>query len=462
MGFDTLIRGGTVVTASETYAADVAIVGGRIAAIGRDPGEARRVIDATDRLVVPGAIDVHTHFDHFVPYVGATNADDYESGTRAAAAGGITTILNFAFQEKGKPMRPALEHELSIAEGRAHIDYGLHVTVTDLSVGGVLDEVAAMAEEGFASVKIFTSVGNYKLTDHEVLRLLQFTLDRGIMVDVHAEDHALISHLSQLHVARGETHVRYLPKARPPLAEALATWKVGTYARALGAPIYFVHLSSREALDAVRTLRAEGGEVYVETRPVYLYLDYGKYELPDREGNKYVCLPPLRSKENQLALWEGLRNGEIQTYATDHAPWQSAQKLDPTRAFPDIPAGVSNVQTCIGMLFAEGVTKGRISANQFVAVTATNPAKLFGMWPQKGTIAVGADADIVLIDPKRRARVMRGDMHSKSDYDPYEGYEGVGWPVLTMSHGEVIAENGKVLSRPGRGRLLRRRRFQRL
>lgn len=448
-------------TASESYRADVGISDGKVVAIGGSLDTAERVIDATGRLVVPGAIDVHTHFEHFVPYVGAENADDYASGTRAAAAGGITTILNFAFQERGQPLAPSLEHELAIAKG-SHVDYGLHLCVTDLSVDGILDEVGALADRGFSSVKIFTSVGNYRLTEIEILRLLQFTWERGIMVNVHAEDHALISHLSEQHLGRGETGVRYLPKARPPLAEALATWTVGTYARAIGAPVYFVHLSSRDALDAVRRLRADGGEVYVETRPVYLYLDASRYELPDREGNKYVCLPPLRSKDDQEALWQGLRNGEIQTYATDHAPWRAEQKMDPSKAFPNIPAGVSNVQTTIGMLFAEGVTKGRISANQFVAVTATNPAKLFGMWPQKGTIAIGADADIVLIDPDRKMKITRAAMYSKADYDPYEGYEGIGWPVLTMSRGEVIAEDGRVTSAAGRGRLLARRRFQRL
>ncbi len=461
MTVDTIIRGGTIVTASESYTADVAVTNGRIAAIGSDLRDARRVVDATGRLVVPGAIDVHTHFEHFVSYVGAENADDYESGTRAAAAGGITTILNFAFQERGKLLAPSLEHELEIAKA-SHVDYGLHLCVTDLSVEGILPEVEALAERGFASVKIFTSVGNYQLSDCEILALLQFAWDRGIMLNVHAEDHALISHLSQGHLARGETSVRFLPKARPPLAEAMATWKVANYARAIGAAVYFVHLSSREALDAVREVRKSGGEVYVETRPVYLYLDESRYELPDREGNKYVCLPPLRSKDNQATLWAGLRNGEIQTYATDHAPWQAAQKQDASKAFPNIPAGVSNVQTTIGMLFSEGVTKGRISANQFVAVTATNPAKLFGMWPEKGTIAVGADADIVLIDPRKEITVTRADMHSKADYDPYEGYAAVGWPVLTMSRGEVIAKDGKVTSSAGRGRLLERRKFQRL
>jgi dihydropyrimidinase len=207
-------------------------------------------------------------------------------------------------------------------------------------------------------------------------------------------------------------------------------------------------------------VREEGGHVYAETRPVYLYLDESLYELPELEGNKYACLPPLRGVENQQVLWDGLRNGEIQTYATDHAPWQSGQKMDPARAFNQIPAGVSNVQTSIGMLYSEGVGKGRMSASQLVAVAATNPSKLFGMWPQKGTLSAGADADIVLIDPQLRVEIVGRDMHSAADYDPYEGYKGIGWPVLTMLRGEVIARKGNIVAeRPG-GRFLKRSRFR--
>jgi dihydropyrimidinase len=280
------------------------------------------------------------------------------------------------------------------------------------------------------------------------------------MVNVHAEDEPLVSHLTESLLSRGETSVASLPKARPPESEELATFRVATYARVLGCPVYFVHLSSAAALRAVRRVREDGGQIYVETRPVYLYLDQSLYELPDREGNKYVCLPPLRSLENQQVLWDGLRNGEIQTYATDHAPWQSAQKLDPAKAFPQIPAGVSNVQTSIGMLFSEGVNKGRLSASQLVSVVSTNPAKLFGMWPQKGTLTPGADADLVLIDPNRGITVLARDMQSAADYDPYEGYEGIGWPVLTMLRGEVIAREGKITSHQPTGRFVKRSRFQ--
>lgn len=462
MQLDSVIRGGLLSTTNETFRADLGIADGKIAVIGPDLPAGAREIDAVNRIVVPGGIDVHTHFDHYVEYIGSTNADDYESGTRAAAVGGTTTIVNFAFQEAGKSLRAAVEQELAHAEAKACIDYGLHVVPTDLGVPGVLTEIKALAAEGFTSIKVFTSVSNYALSDADFLRVLQAASAVGLLVSVHAEDDALCRHLTDHFVSQGHTTVEYLPRSRPPLAEAIATRRVASYARALSSPVYFVHLSSAEALEEVNRSRTEGGEIYVETRPVYLFLDESRYLAPDREGNKYVCLPPLRSAENQEALWKGLQNGEIQTYATDHAPWQSTEKMDPSRPFPTIPAGVSNVQTSLGMLYAEGVKKGRLSLNQFVSLTSGSPAKLFGLWPKKGTLAVGSDADIVLIDPDFEVEIKSTEMESRADYDPYDGYRGVGWPVMTLSRGEVIAERGKVTATPGRGRLLQRSAYQRV
>lgn len=460
MSLDCVLKNGTVSTASETYAANVGIADGKIVALGLNLPEAAQEIDIAGKIVVPGAIDVHTHFDHYVDYIGSTNADDYESGTRAAAVGGITTIVNFAFQAPGESLRKAVDEELANAEGKAHVDYGLHLVPTDLSVDGVLTELRRLAGEGMASIKAFTAVTGYALSDPDLLTVFDVANDEGLLVNVHAEDQSLIGHLSNHLKGRGCTGVEYLTTARPPLAEALATRKVGQFAHALRQPVYFVHLSCRQALEEVRRCRSEGTEVYVETRPVYLYLDDGRYQLPDRHGNKYVCLPPLRSLENQNSLWTGLRNGEIQTYATDHAPWQSEQKMDPSLPFDKIPAGVSNVQTSIGMLYAEGVQKGRLSLNQFVAVTSTNPAKLFGMWPNKGTVAIGADADLTVLDPGCNVGVSAAHMQSQADYDPYEGYQGVGWPVMTLSRGEVVAQDGKCVSTPGRGRFVVRDRYR--
>lgn len=463
---ETVVRGGLVATAEAVVPADVGIVGEQVTAVGRDLPRGSKEIDARGRIVAPGAIDVHTHFDHFVEFIGKNNADDYDSGTRAAAVGGITTVINFAFQTKGASLRAAVEHELSRAEGNAHVDYGIHLCITDMSVPGVLEELGPLADEGFPSVKVFTTVHTYQLTDSEVLRVLAACRELGMMVNVHAEDESLIRHFTDELLRDGRGSVEYLPDARPPVAEALATYKVASYARALGTPVYFVHLSCGPALSAVRRVRDDGGEVYVETRPVYLYLDQSRYGLPNREGNKYVCLPPLRAKSEQRALWAGLSSGEIQTYATDHAPWTSDAKLDPSRVFSQLPAGVSNVQTSIGMLFAEGVQKKRISLSRMVQVTSTNPAKLFGMWPRKGTIVPGADADLVVFDPERSIRISGNSvlgvtMQSKADYDPYEGYEGFGWPVVTLLRGTVVAEEGRP-SGEHRGRFIRRRRFERL
>lgn len=460
MEFEKVIRGGTVTTAETSIAADVGIADGKVSAVGVNLPQGREEIDATGMLVMPGMIDVHTHFDHMVALVNANNADDYDSGSRAAAAGGITTVVNFAFQEAGHTLRAAVEGELERADGKSFVDYGVHQCVTDPTVPGVFDEIPKLADEGFASVKCFTTLSPFQLPDADILTLFEVARDNGILVNCHAEDETLVNHLTQGFLKRGLTEVAYLPKARPPVAEEIATYRFATYARILEAPIYFVHLSSAGALRSVRRVRNEGGQIYAETRPVYLYLDESVYELPNREGNKYVCLPPLRSKENQETLWEGLRNGEIQTYATDHAPWQAAQKLDPSRAFNQIPAGVSNVQTSVGMLYSEGVKKGRISAQQLVAVSSTNPAKLFGMWPNKGTLSPGADADVCIIDPERQVEVLGREMLSASDYDVYEGYKGVGWPVLTMLRGDVIARDGQITAEAPGGRLLKRSRFQ--
>src|SRR5579884_1768803 len=443
---DLVIRGGTLATAEAVFQADLGIEDGRIAAVARrlEAGAAEE-IDARGLVVCPGAIDVHTHFDTRLEQ-GAT-ADDYESGSRAAAAGGITTFVNFAFQTPGRRLGEAAEAELAKARGRSHLDYGVHLVVSDPDVPGLFEELPELVGAGFSSLKVFTAVGDLALTDRELLRTLQAAAGLGVMVNVHAEDGALIDHLTERLLTAGRRSVEHLVEARPPAAEALATARVAEYARQVGCTVYFVHLSCRAALEAVRRARGDGA---------YVFLDQSRYRLPDREGNRFVCWPPLRTPDDQVALWEGLRNGEIQTYATDHTTWLVAQKTDPSLSFAEVPGGVANVQTSVGMLYAEGVGRGRISLSRFVEVISTNPAKLFGMWPRKGSLSVGADADLVLIDPSRRFRVEAARMESRSDFDPYEGYESAGWPVLTVSRGEVIVREGEVLSTPGRGRFLRR------
>jgi dihydropyrimidinase len=453
MELDCVVRGATLATAEGTTRADIGIAQGRIVALAEDlAATGATVLEAEGLICAPGAIDVHTHFDTTLG--GATTADDYESGTRAAAAGGITAILNFAFQEPGRPLREAAERELAKAEGRAHVDYGAHLVVTDPE-SARLEDLPELAAHGFTSLKVFTAVEGLALNDRDLLRVLEAAARARVMVNVHAEDGALIDHLTARLASADRRSVDHLPEARPAEAEAIAVSRVAAYAKAVGATVYFVHLSSRAALAAVRAARAGGATVWAETRPAYLFLDADRYRLPGREGQKFVCWPPLRSADDQAALWEGLALGDIQTYATDHTTWREAEKTGPD-AFWEVPGGVSNVQTSVGMLYAEGVLGGRISASRFVQVTASNPARLFGMWPAKGTLTVGADADLVLIDPEHRFSVTAPAMESRSDFDPYEGYQAPGWPVLTMSRGDVLYAQGRVQSRPGRGRFVRR------
>ncbi len=442
--FDLAVRGGLVVTEDRAAVGDIGIKDGAIAAMATDlPQTARREIRADGLIVVPGAVD-----------------DDYESGSRAAACGGITTFVNVAFQEHGESLQDTAGKELAKSSGNSHIDFGVHLAITDPERPGVLDEIGPLADAGFASIKTFTAVPGLRLTDDQMLRVLEWAARAGVMVNVHAEDDALISYLTGRLLASGRSAVRYLPDSRPPAAEAIATMRTSRYAAAAGCAVYFVHLSSELALKAVREARSEGAQVYAETRPVYLYLDKNRYELPDEAGKNYVCWPPLRDRADQEALWQGLRDDDIQTYATDHTTYMSAEKMAGSLSFADVPGGVASVQTSIGMLYAEGVRKGRLSLSRFVQVTATNPAKLFGLWPSKGTLAPGSDADIVLIDPERRQRIKETERESRSDFEPYDGYEFTGWPVTVIARGDVIVEEGRVVSRPGRGRFLRRSRFQ--
>ena len=457
MRVETVIRGGLIATVEATYRADIGIDDGRISVIA-DHVEGENVIDVDGCIVVPGAIDVHTHFDTALG--DSRTADDYESGSRAAAFGGITSFVNYAFQGDGESLGQAIEREVQKAAPQSYIDYGFHPVITRVD-GGVLGEFEAIRDDGFTSVKLFTAVPGFQLADEDVLAILRRAAETGILVNVHAEDGALIEHLTSDLLGAGQTGLESLPKARPDVAEGLATEKLGIYGGETRCPIYFVHLSSIAALEAVRRARARGAEIYVETRPVYLFLDEECYCLPGREARKYVAWPPLRKQADQKALWEALARGEIQTYATDHTTWTLAQKTDPSLDFASVPGGVSNVESLVGMLYSEGVRKERLSLSQFVAVTSTNPAKLFGMWPRKGTITVGADADLTVIDPERHMRIESKRMQSQSDFDPYEGLEAVGWPVKTIVRGTVVVDDGQLGVERGHGELIRRTLYRR-
>jgi dihydropyrimidinase len=452
-----VIRGGLVATVDAEFEADVGITGGRVAAIA-DRVEADAVVDARGCIVIPGAIDVHTHFDTALG--DSVTADDYESGSRAAAFGGVTTFVNYAFQSEGESLRQAIDRESAKAAPASYVDYSFHPVVTRVD-GDVLAEFEAVRDAGFTSIKIFTAIPGFELADREILAVLRAAEAAGMLVNVHAEDGALIDHLTEVLLAEGRYEMDALPEARPDVAEGLATEKVSIYGGATRCPIYVVHLSSVAGLEAVRRARARGAEIYVETRPLYLFLTEESYCLPGHEARKYVAWPPLRKETDRDALWEALARGEIQTYATDHTTWTLAQKTNPSLGFAEVPGGVSNVESFVGMLYSAGVSTGRVSLSRFVEVISTNPAKLFGMWPRKGTIAVGSDADLTIIDPEHRVRIATERMQSASDFEPHEGYEAVGWPIKTILRGQVVVEDGELRAEPGSGELIRRGTYRR-
>jgi dihydropyrimidinase len=437
--------------------ADIAISGGRIVAVGPDlPGHADQEIDATGKVVTPGGIDPHTHFDTLSPDGSRPSADDYESGTRAAAAGGITTVVNYAFQQAGETLAETMAREMAKTVGKTHIDFGFHPILTDPRGGQTLDEIAEMVAAGYPSVKIFTAYDPFRVTDREAIRVLAAAAKAKAVVNVHAEDDGLTEYLTDVlsHEAQvpGPSMLRSYVRSRPDHAEALAMERVGIYGKFVSAPVYFVHISSAAGLEAVRRARRAGAQIYTEVRPAYLFLDETRYDEP--EGNKYVCVPPLRTAADQDALWQALGAGEIQTSASDHTTYLAAEKLGPYDNFTDIPPGFASVQTGFGLLYSHGVSTGHLTLEQFVGITSANAAKLFGLWPRKGRVAPGADADLVIIDPERQMTLNQGDMQSRSDYDPFTGIEVKGWPELTMSRGEAVYAEGKIHSTPGRGQWL--------
>jgi dihydropyrimidinase len=450
-----LIKGGRVVTAVDDYVGDVLIEGETIAAVGTslEAGDAR-VIDAKGKLVIPGGIDVHTHLD--MPFGGTTSADDFESGTIAAAHGGTTSIVDFAIQYKGQTLHEAWETWAKKAEGKAAIDYGFHMIITDLP-DAVEKEMDSLVREGITSFKLFMAYrGVLMLDDGSIFRAMARTGENGGTICMHAENGDVIDVLVRRAVAAGRTAPKFHALTRPARAEAEATYRAICLSEMAEAPVYIVHLSAGEALEKITEARDRGLPAYAETCPQYLFLSYENYEEPGFEGAKYVMSPPLRAKGNEEKLWRGLSMNDLHAVSTDHCPFCMKQKELGKDDFSKIPNGAPGIETRMSLLYDGGVRGGRISVNRFVELTSTSPAKIFGMFPKKGTIAPGSDADVVIFDPERKLTFSAKDLHQRVDYTPYEGRTVTGAADVVISRGEVIVEGGKFLGRAGRGSFLKR------
>jgi len=452
-----LIRNGTVVTARETLSADVLIDGELIQEVrhGIPADSAQTVIDATGLYVMPGGIDVHTHLD--MPFGGTTSSDDFETGTRAAAFGGTTTIVDFAIQARGTRMRDALDTWWKKAEGKACIDFGLHMIVTDLGNCG-LEDMDEMVDEGVASFKLFMAYPSVLMVDDAtIFKSLARTARNGALVCMHAENGSVIDVLIARALAEGKTAPVYHALTRPPLMEAEAVHRAIAMAEIAGAPVYIVHLSSEDALNQVREARDRGVPAFAETCPQYLLLSIEELERPNFEGAKYVFTPPLREKKHLPKLWDGLKQDHLQVVSTDHCPFCfEDQKVLGKDDFTKIPNGGPGIENRLQLMYHYGVNQSRLSLNRFVELTSTSPAKIFGMYPKKGDIAAGSDADIVLWDPHASHLITAKTHHMRIDYSMFEGYEVKGNARTVLSRGEVIVDAGNFLGKPGRGNYLKR------
>lgn len=458
----TLITNGTIVTASDSYPADLWIEDGRIVGVCdarlRSAFPADRVIDAAGKLVMPGGIDAHTHLD--MPFMGTTSKDDFESGTIAAAHGGTTTVIDFAIQSRDDNLRNGLDAWHARAEGKAVIDYGFHMIISDVTPETV-KEMGKLVDEGVTSYKLFTAYpGSLFSDDGQILRAMQRARELGGLVSVHAENGIAINVLIEQALARGEKAPRFHAATRPEVTEAEATHRALCLAELAGAPVYVVHLTAARALEEVMRFRDRGLPVYAETCPQYLFCSDEDLAREGFEGAKFVCSPPLRPAATHEDLWRGLRTGDLQVVATDHCPFDfTGQKEMGREVFTKIPNGMPAIETRLLLLWDGGVQGGRFSASRFVDMMSTAPAKLFGLYPRKGTLAVGADADVVVWDPDRLQSLSCRDLHMRVDYSPYEGRTVRGAPSHVLSHGEVIVEDGRFCGRRGAGRFLRRSTF---
>ncbi|HEY0142787.1 MAG TPA: dihydropyrimidinase [Thermoanaerobaculia bacterium] len=452
----TVIRNGRIVTAVDDYRADLLIEDGVVAMIAKTIDvEADRVIDAKGRLVIPGGIDPHTHMD--LPFGGTSSSDDFRTGTRAAAHGGTTTIIDFAVQYKGQALNEALDVWFAKAESKASIDYGFHLICTDLP-DERLPEMRSMIDQGVTSFKLFMAYpGVFLVDDATIFKAMGYAGQHGGLICMHAENGVVIDAIVKAALAEGKTAPKYHALTRPTKAEAEGVHRAIALADMAQSPVYIVHLSSSDALDEVTRARDAGINAYAETCPQYLFLDYSVYEKPGFEGAKWVMTPPIREQWNQEKLWRGIKFNDLQVISTDHCPFCFKEQKELGRDdFSKIPNGGPGVEHRMSLIYNGGVAQGRISLNRFVEITSTAAAKIFGLFPRKGTIAVGSDADIVIFDPEEEMTISAKTHHMNVDFSCYEGMTVRGVTKTVLSRGVVVIEEGEYVGREGHGEFLKR------
>jgi dihydropyrimidinase len=455
-----LIKGGRVITAADDYVGDLYVEDERITLIGESlDAAADQVIDASGSYVLPGCVDPHTHLD--MPFGGTVTIDDFESGHVAAAFGGTTCHVDFVIQPRGASFGEALETWHEKANGKRIIDHGFHMAVTDLDTGGSLDELASLPDQGVTSYKLFMAYkGALQVNDETLFKTMQIAAETGALVMVHAENGDAIDVLVKQALAEGKTEPRYHALTRPPETEGEATNRAIQLARVAGCNLYVVHVSCEEAIAPIAGARERGWNVWGETCTQYFFVDYSFLERPSFEGAKYVYTPPPRAKDNQELLWAAVRSDVLSAISTDHCSFNwDGQKTLGRDDFSKIPNGGPGIEDRLRLIHHFGVREGRITLNRMVELLSTNPAKLFGLYPRKGTIAVGGDADLVVFDPDRVETISAATHHSRCDYNLYEGTEVRGAPVVVLRRGEVLVENGELRAEPGSGQFVKRARF---
>ena len=455
---DLVIKNGTVATAADVISCDIGISGGRIVALAESL-DGNEVIDATGKIVMPGGIDSHLHLDQPTGD-GSVMADDFLTGTISAACGGTTTIIPFACQQKGNTIQHAVDDYHARAEGKAVIDYTFHLIVTDTTEQVLRQELPALIKDGYTSFKIYMTYDALKLNDHQILDILSVARRNGAMAMIHAENSDCIAWLTEKLEQAGDIAPHFHAASRPPVVEREATHRAISLAELVDVPVLIVHVSGPDAIEQIRWAQNRGFRVYAETCPQYLFLTAEDLKQDGFEGAKCVCSPPPRDKSSQKDVWRGLENGTFQVFSSDHAPFrfedEKGKKMHgEDTPFKYIPNGVPGVETRLPLLFSEGVGKGRIDLRRFVELASTNAARIYGLYPRKGTLAVGSDADIAIWDPDKEVEITNSILHHNVDYTPYEGMRVRGWPEIVFSRGELVARDGDFCGDAGRGNFLK-------